>query len=56
MMVTMVAVIAMPRIVVPWATIIAVVSIRPVVSIGVIAVSIRIIAIPITRITESDSN
>jgi hypothetical protein len=55
MMIPVVTVIAVPVIV--RTTPIAVVSIRPVVSIWIIAVSIRrIVAIPIARITEPDSN
>jgi hypothetical protein len=53
----MVAVVAMP-VVVSRAIIIAVVPVGPVITIGVIAVSIsrRIIAITIARIAEPDSN
>jgi hypothetical protein len=60
MMVTMMPVIAVATIViaivVPRAAIIPVVSIWPVVSIRIITVSIRGIAIPITRVTKPDSD
>jgi hypothetical protein len=57
-MVPMVAVVTMPVPVVRWAPGIAVVPIRSVVSVRVIAIAIRIavvVAIPVARIAESDS-
>jgi hypothetical protein len=60
MMITMMTVIAVAAIVipivVPWAAVIAVVPIRAVVSIRIITVSIRGIAIPVTGITNPDSD
>jgi hypothetical protein len=49
------AVIAVNSMPIVGASVIAIVSIRSVVSVRVIAVSIRIVAIPVAGITKSDS-